>query len=285
MKTIILFTTLLFLLAGTAAAQWDFVEEFADGMPAGWTGIAWSWIEDGPLYDSPYIHTLQTEDSDLYTTPVDVSGAEFLVIQFHYFVKGSDGSSCVSVAFDPNGPWDTIFSVDAPYGINRGVANETIPENLILGDQLFFKLNNVLSPDGGIDEFAINDLRVSQSFPGWVYIDSELTSDGVIFSTGGPITVDVTIANTTMNEFTNFRLWHYIQVPYYDSPAGLRLGPLQMMPVQVPANGSITISDLTVNIPSFAPVGTYTLYTYTGYPANPVYQVMDSVISYKIAFP
>ena len=111
-------------------------EDFAQGIPAGWTvvdggtgtGDAVTWTTDNPgnrdllnppfaIVDSDSLGTGQSMDEQLITAPIDVTGYTAVTLQFdhnfRYFSGGGDEVADVQVmSSSTNGNWQTVVSYD-----------------------------------------------------------------------------------------------------------------------------------------------------------------------------
>ena len=106
-------TFLLFalLIAISAFAQWDVEETFTTGIPNGWTMYSgtWNWEPDGDSFPTPYVWARsnidQNESPHLITAPIDISNADQVFVQYHYYFHGGGSGASVWYGFSPNGPW------------------------------------------------------------------------------------------------------------------------------------------------------------------------------------
>jgi Secretion system C-terminal sorting domain len=270
MMRLLTVTLLALLIAPSAFAQWDYVEEFNNGIPQNWFAANnWNWDQSG-TFPTPYIWATANENNNprIQTGPIDISGADRVVFQFYYYVRGGGGSAGYSYRVGENGDWFYVDDWTIP-GSFYGVANGLLEEDELTDDVLYVSWGAGFTPDGGIRELALDNFRVSTQLPGWVNFDADyLTSTGLPHG-GGDVVFNLNIENTFPVPLLNLRVGTMIQF------GDQIYGPFNRQLVNVPANSTLPLNNQRIFIPGFLEPYWIFVTPVVGYAGMPSFQFMD----------
>jgi Secretion system C-terminal sorting domain len=280
MKRTMVAVLAVLLTASISLAQWDIDESFDGGIPDGWTVTnTWNLAQSG-TFPTPYIWASATGHGDprLISAPIDISGAETVVIQMYYFIRSGGGDADFRYRVGATGRWQWVEGWTIP-GSLYGICNIILDQDELTDDVLYLYWSAGISPDGGIHEFAIDNVRVSTRFPGWVDFDAIYHNGPGLPNGGGNVSYDLSIGNTLPLPLNSLRVGTMIQINEQI------YGPFNPQLVNVPANNTLVLPNQSIYIPGF--LNGYWIYVtpVVSLPGIPSFQFMDWAYFYIMGEP
>ncbi|MCB2213692.1 T9SS type A sorting domain-containing protein [bacterium] len=124
----------------------------------------------------------------------------------------------------------------------------------------------------GVDEFR---LYTQLGEPGPVTLTLTGTNT-TIPAAGGTVMYDAHLVSELPGTMPGLRFWTYVTLPNAQE-----FGPLMNIPFTLTPFMDVTVTDLTQDIPNYAPAGDYTFTGYAGVMNNPNLQISDSFMFTK----